>query len=205
MTLVAWLILLGTWTIAVVAPGPDFVAVLRSGASRGARDALIVSAGVVSGIACWITLALTGLGILIATRPGIYAIVRVLGAAFLIGYGLVIVWQSRGAHQAAVTATPAARSGLAAWRLGLMTNLANPKALAFFTALFASMLPAQRSLATSVEVGVVMLTVPTLWFALVSVAAGSQRVSRAYKRATTVIERVLGGTFVVLGGALLAR
>lgn len=219
MSAAAWIALLVTWTIAVASPGPDFVAVLRAGATRGRRDALLVGAGVVTGIACWIVLALTGLGLLLVAHPGLYTALRVAGAVFLVGYGLRILWATRPGATQAHSAGPdggtdedpapgdgtPTRSGLAAWRLGLVTNAANPKAVVFFGALFAGLLPAGATPATRVAVLVVMLLVAAGWFAGVARLAGSGAIVRGYRRAARGVDRVLGGVFVALGGALLAR
>lgn len=215
MSTTTWIALLATWAVAVASPGPDFVAVLRSGAARGRRDALWVGAGVVAGIACWIVLALTGLSLLLVAHPGLYTGVRLAGAVFLIGYGLRILWATRprafadGAdgqaepEPGALAARP--RSGFAAWRLGLVTNAANPKAVVFFGALFAGLLPAGASVGTRVAVLIAMLAIAAAWFAGVAALAGAPTVVRGYRRTTRVVDRVLGGVFVALGGALLAR
>lgn len=208
MSAAGWLALLVTWAIAVASPGPDFVAVLRSGAAYGRRDALLVGAGVVSGIACWILLAITGIGAVLAAHAGLYVVLRVVGAVVLVGYGLVILWHSRQA--AGATAAPQehvrrARSGLAAYRLGLATNLANPKALVFFGALLASLLPPSPDAALRLEVMVAMLSLAAAWFALTALATSSAVVVRAYDRARTASDRVLGTVFVGLGATLLGH
>lgn len=210
MTTTAWIALLLTWAIAVASPGPDFVAVLRSGAACGRRDALLVAAGVVTGIGCWIVLALTGLALVLAAHSGLYTVLRVLGAAFLIGYGVVILWHARRQHPDSPDspdtdhpAQPAARTPLAAYRLGLLTNLANPKALVFFGALLASLLPADTGTAVKVEVTAAMLGVAICWFGLTATLASAPRVVRGYRRAQRAIDGVLGTVFIGLGGLLL--
>ena len=65
--------LLGVWLIAVVAPGLDFIAVLRVSAARGRAQGMAVAGGVISGIACWAMLAMAGLGALLTRYAHVYA------------------------------------------------------------------------------------------------------------------------------------
>ena len=44
MPLMATLPLLGVWALAVLSPGPDFLAVLRTSAGRSRRSGLLVAA-----------------------------------------------------------------------------------------------------------------------------------------------------------------
>lgn len=207
MSHTAWLILLGAWAISVASPGPDFVAVLRSGATYGRRDALVVAAGVATGITGWIVLALTGLAALIAAHESVYLVVRLGGAGFLMAYGLSIVWHARGATTTVpeVAVRRGSRSLWAAYRLGLMTNLANPKALAFFGALFASLLPAHTTGGLRIGVTTVMAGMALAWFGVMAFVAGSGPVADLYQRAQRGIDRVLGAVFVGLGGLLLTH
>ena len=92
--------LLAAWLVAVIAPGPDFLAVLRTAEAHGRRPGVIVGLGVTTAIGCWATLALTGLSILLARFAHLYLVLRAVGAVFLIAYGLQILcsaWRSRRA------------------------------------------------------------------------------------------------------------
>lgn len=211
--------LFAAWAVAVISPGPDFLAVLRTAAAHGRHQGVVAGLGVTTAIGCWATLALTGLSILLARYAHLYLVLRTVGAVFLILYGLQILWstwRSRGAEPVE-TASPTAAPGLrrsgaartaSSWRsyrLGLATNLSNPKAVLFFGALFASVMPA--GLAPLAKVGVVaaMLVMAAAWFSLVAVLAGSPAVMRGYRRAQRAIDAVAGGLFVLVGGALLPR
>ena len=64
------LALLGVWTLAVISPGPDFVATSRYAIARSRRDGVLVGLGVTCGIAVWVTLSLAGLGVAMAHASG---------------------------------------------------------------------------------------------------------------------------------------
>lgn len=210
MTLAHLLPLLAVWALAVIAPGPDFVAVLRTSVAHGRRAGIAVGVGVVSGIACWAVLAMAGLGVLLTRYAEVYAVVRVVGAVFLVGYGLRVLWHAwrhrssgdGGDQDVAATVAPA-KGVLASWRLGLATNLANPKAVAFFGALFASVLPPGLSAADRAGVVVAMLAMALAWFASMAWVASTGRAAAAYKRGQKAIDTFTGGVLTALGVALL--
>ncbi|RNI20341.1 LysE family translocator [Flexivirga caeni] len=200
--MLAVLPLLAAWLVAVASPGPDFLAVLRTSASHGRRAGLRVGCGVVCGIACWATLAMCGLSALLARYEHLYLVVRTFGALLLIGYGVHILWSTRKAAAEAVPEPP--RAGKY-WRLGVFTNLANPKALVFFGALFATLMPRHEGVAVRAGVLGVMLIMAMTWFAVVSWCAGSRPVVTAYRRVQRTIDRAAGGLFAAIGVALIPR
>lgn len=201
----AFLTLFAAWLVAIVSPGPDFLAVVRTAASRGRHQGYRVGAGVVTGIACWATLALTGLSLLLARFAHLYLVLRAVGAVFLLLYGAHIVWATwRSRGQEPSEQADDAR-GQHPFRLGLATNLANPKAVLFFGALFASVLPPHLNIAAKVLVVLAMLAIGLAWFGLVAALAGSPAVMRRYRHAQRALDGVAGGLFVVVGAALLPR
>ncbi|WP_265444517.1 LysE family translocator [Flexivirga meconopsidis] len=202
--------LLLAWAVCVVTPGPDFLAVLRTAAARGRAAGLRVGLGVVCGMACWATLALVGLSALMARYEHLYLVIRAVGAVLLIGYGLHVLWSTRNAASSGAE-TPGMPNGKQPqshrhhWRLGLFTNLSNPKALVFFGALFATLMPHGASPAMRVALLAIMLAMGAGWFAAVSWCAGAQPVVAAYKRLQKVIDRVAGGVFAAIGLTLIPR
>ncbi|GAA4666859.1 LysE family translocator [Kineococcus glutinatus] len=212
MPTTALLALLAAWIVAVVSPGPDFLAVLRTAAAGSRRDGLLVAAGVVTGICCWALAAMLGISALLESHASLYLLLRYAGAAFLVWFGISALRSAarpRPAEDDPTTGGPAgAGAGVAgwrSWRLGLATNLANPKALVFFGALFASLLPAGTSTAAKAGVLVVMLAVAMAWFATVAALASTRRITALYRRGRRTLDRITGGLFVALGGALALR
>lgn len=209
MNLATWTGLLVTWTLSVASPGPDFLAVLRSGAVYGRRDARLVALGVSTGVTCWLVLTLVGLDAVVRVHPQVYVVMRYVGACFLAVYGVSILWGLRraraGAGAAGIGRHPTgSRPGWAAYRLGLLTNLSNPKALVFFGALFVTVFPVGVPTVTKIIAACVLVAITICWFTLCATAAGSSSVVGLYQRSRRWIDGVLGTLFVLVG-VLLVR
>ncbi|MBO1755165.1 LysE family translocator [Allobranchiibius sp. CTAmp26] len=201
--------LLAAWFVAVAIPGPDFVAVLRTSAAHGRRAGLSVAVGVVGGMACWATCALVGLSAVIARYEHLYLAIRATGAVLLFLYGVrVLIGAIRGHHHDPTAVDEGQRARYvhrSYWRLGLFTNLANPKAVVFFGALFASLLPHGLSVAGRAGVLGAILAIGLGWYVVVASAASSAPVVAAYRRAGRAIDMVAGTVFAVTGIALVPR
>ncbi|NYJ75210.1 LysE family translocator [Allobranchiibius huperziae] len=200
--------LLVAWFVAVAIPGPDFVAVLRTSAAHGRRAGLSVAVGVVGGMACWATCALVGLSAVIARYEHLYLVIRTVGAVLLFLYGArVLIGAFRG-HRPETghgVLAPDQGGSHSFWRLGLFTNLANPKAVVFFGALFASLLPHGLSVGGRVGVLGAILAIGLAWYVVVASAASSAPVVAAYRRAGRAIDVVAGSVFAITGIALVPR
>lgn len=202
------LALLGIWILAVITPGPDFVATSRYAIARSRRDGVLVALGVACGIAIWVTLSLAGLGFAMARASGALSILRLLGALYLIWLGGQALWSAarpkRGTEEAA--AINGRRAGrLPSWVIGFLTNIGNPKALAFFGSIFALLLPARPPLWLDVVVLMGMVAISAGWFSLVALLFSLAPVARAYRRAQRGIDAITGGIFVALGLRLAAN
>lgn len=70
--------------VAAVTPGPSNVLVMAAGARAGVVGGLRCLAGVVSGMAALMAVAMLGLGALLAAWPGALGVLRVAGSLFLL-------------------------------------------------------------------------------------------------------------------------
>ncbi|KAA9381704.1 LysE family translocator [Microbispora cellulosiformans] len=202
--------LLGVWILVVVAPGPDFLIVLRHAAGGSRRSGVRTAAGVVTGIGVWAVAGLFGVTVLVQRFEWLYTAARVAGALFLVALGVATIRATRKRSSRAdgdePPAVAAQRPGrLREWRAGLLTNLANPKALVFFGALFASLLPHHANLAMRAVTLGSMLAIAFAWFAAVAFLAGSPWITRGYRRLGKRLDLLTGGLFVGMGALLLPR
>lgn len=183
---------------AIVSPGPNFVAVTHRAVSATRAEALALALGVASVSALWATAALFGLGLLFALFPWLFWTVKLLGAAYLAWLGLRLL---RGAGAPLPDdVAGAARSTLGrAFRAGMLTNLANPKAMAFYGSVFSAFVPAGTTLATQLAMIATVGAIAALWYGGVAWFLADARAARLYRRARRPIEGGCGLLLIGLG------
>jgi threonine/homoserine/homoserine lactone efflux protein len=183
-----------------VTPGLDTALVLRSALTGRRGEAAATAAGIVAGLLVWGAAAAAGVSALLtASRIG-YDVLRWAGAAYLVGYGGRLLWRAvRGTAGPAAEVPPGPRGWRAA-RLGLLTNLLNPKVGVFYVALLPQFLPSGTDpLAGGLLLAAVHAVLSLAWFAaLIAVAAAAARRLRQ-PRTVRVIDGVTGGVLVGVG------
>lgn len=205
MTGGALLSILVAWLLAIASPGPDLVQILRLGAVR--RNGVACALGIMSGNTLWILASMVGLSALVDAFPWVLTVLFLVVGGFLLWMGQGALRGGLAERRSAgttVTATTAEKVSTAtAWRLGLMTNLANPKALVFFGAVFAGFVPPDTSWAMRGIILVMLLATGIAWFVAVAWMVSVPRLSRALQRAGAWIDIVAGVVFLLLGAFLV--
>ncbi|MCP1388573.1 LysE family translocator [Corynebacterium aquatimens] len=141
MLLTDFLALIGVFAAAVAVPGPDVVQIIRfSVKSRAAGVAC--ATGIMAGYAIWIAASLLGLSALMQAAPQLLAVLQLVGGAYLIYMGVGAVRSGFKAWGSGTSTMPADAKGEShaasqAFRVGMATNLSNPKSVLFFGAVFA--------------------------------------------------------------------
>jgi threonine/homoserine/homoserine lactone efflux protein len=207
----ALLSILVAWLLAIASPGPDLVQLLRVGAVR--RNGVWCALGIMSGNLLWILGSMVGLSALVDAVPG------VLTALFLLG-GCFLAWMGQGALRGGLAARREQRAGgtssvpaaatagmttAHAWRLGLATNLSNPKALVFFGAVFAGFVPPETSWAARAVVLLMMLVTGVAWFVAVAWMVSVPALGRRLQAAGSWIDIAAGTVFLLIAAVLLVE
>jgi threonine/homoserine/homoserine lactone efflux protein len=136
---------LGVMAVMAVTPGPANLFSVATGAERGRRAALVGVLGMNAATLVWFAAAALGLGVLVAAFPLAFKAVAILGA-------LYVAWLGIKAIRTALTPAHAAqavvlRRDRGAFLNGFMVQIANPKAILFFTAVLPPFLDIQRPVA----------------------------------------------------------
>lgn len=188
--------------LAVASPGPDFAVILRQALCQSRRNALLTAAGVGAGILVHVTYSLLGIGLLIQQSLLLFNILKVVGALYLSFIAIQCLRSRTGRTH--VAAEPAlAQRGLAAFRLGFLTNTLNPKATLFFVSLFSVVISPGTPVALQTAYGIYMALATGLWFALVATFFTLPRVRRGFNRFGHWLDRLMGGVLLLLAGQLL--
>jgi RhtB (resistance to homoserine/threonine) family protein len=187
---------------ALILPGPDFVAVVRSSMTYGTRAGLMTTLGVSIGLCMYATLSLLGLSAILIEYQWLTWAVRVLGGAYLIYLGIKLL---RAKPQAIDLEQPSARRpGRRTILFGFLVTLTNPKAIVLFASVFATAVTASTPIwLMALMIGLVTLSSLT-WYTCVSLFMSSAPVMRRFQGARHWIERAAGVCFIGLGGKVLA-
>ncbi|UMP06937.1 LysE family transporter [Amycolatopsis sp. EV170708-02-1] len=110
-------------------PGANLALIMNMAASVPRRIAVAAALGIVAATAVLSTAALLGLGEILTTTRWLGELLRIGGAAYLLWVGLAACVRARQPADGQVF--PRLRWS-AAFRRGLLTNLVNPKTIAFF-------------------------------------------------------------------------
>ncbi len=182
-----------------VTPGLDTALVLRAALTRSRWEAAATAAGIVSGLLVWGAAAAVGISALLTASQLAYDVVRYAGAAYLIWFGSRLLLQALRPGRGDLPADgPTTDSAWRAARLGLVTNLLNPKVGVFYVALLPQFLPAGSDpLAVGVLLAAVHGTLSLVWFA---VLIGLAAVLGRWLRRPGMVRAVDGVTGAVLVG-----
>lgn len=190
--------LAGIWTLAIISPGPDFAATVQYATTRSRRDGLLVALGITSALSIWIIGSMVGLGVLLARMNWLIEIIRTVGAFYLVYLGVkTILYAHRPISQASSPSAPT--QSFAAWRVGFLTNIGNPKAVAFFSSLFVVLLPPHSPIWVQAASVILMLVIAVSWFSIVACVFSLGPINSAYRRAKRWLDYITGGIFVALG------
>ncbi|HEY0208309.1 LysE family translocator [Acerihabitans sp.] len=182
----------------VVIPGPNFVAVVHKAVASTRPDALALVAGIVVVNLFWASCAIGGIGLLFAAFPWVALVVKILGAGYLLWFGLRLILNA-GRQPVANENAVVSGNFRQSFIQGVITNIGNPKSMAFYAAIFSTAAPAQVSVGTFIAMLGVVGIIASLWYGAVAITLSQPRISSAYQRAKKVIDRLCGGLIMLLG------
>jgi len=192
IALLHWLVLM--------TPGANVLLVSQLAAGGQRRSAFFAGLGVTTVAVTWALLALLGVNAVFAAMPQLRLALQVAGGMYLCYVG-VRLWRSGSAANEAPAAQLAPG---AAFRLGFLTNIMNPKSALFFGSVFASALPSDPGISLLAwTVGLVFANA-LAWHSFLALAFSHPRVQAAYARQRRGLNRVAGAIVGALGLRLLA-
>jgi threonine/homoserine/homoserine lactone efflux protein len=180
--------------LVIVTPGQDTALTIRNTLLGGRTAGVFTAIGVSAGQATWTVATSLGVGaLLVASEPAFFAL-KLAGGAYLVFLGVQTLWR-RG--KVLPLALGGERVGSrTALRQGVLSNLGNPKMLAFFTSLlpqFAS------SFAGLLALGLTFCAMTLVWLSLYSVIVTRAGALLRRERVRRTIEAVTGTVLIALG------
>ncbi|MCD2264141.1 LysE family transporter [Dietzia aurantiaca] len=210
MTAAAVTALFAVWVVAVISPGPDVVVVLQRSLT-GRRQGVATAVGIVAGLSVWLVAAFAGVAALVRVYPQVMVALQVAGGLLLATLGVLGLrgwWRSRATPPAPAQPAPPAPSApdllpRADFMRGLLTNLANPKALVFFGAVLTPFLSGEVSVVASVGIVAGLIAVALAWFGGLALVASHRVVNERVGRLLPWVDLVASVLFVGVGVAFV--
>ncbi|MGW1542152.1 LysE family translocator [Streptomyces sp. NPDC002309] len=156
----------GAALLIAMVPGPSTVVILRRTVLNGRRSGMATVGGNECGVLLWGLAAAFGLSALLLASQVAYDVIRITGAGVLVWMGARALWQARRTRRAdGGPAETAAVSLGKAYRQGLVTNCANPKAGVFAVSFLPQFVPhGAPVLPTLLALSVIWAVVDLLWY-----------------------------------------
>jgi threonine/homoserine/homoserine lactone efflux protein len=192
----------------VLSPGPSFVMAARTAVARSRADGLALALGLALGATLIAAMCLAGLSAVLHAVPALYVLLKVLGGLYLAWLAWQI-WKSApqpldmtGLDQA--SAGQIKKQRIASFRLGVITQISNPKAAVVYGSVFAALLPAEFPLMGSLLVAAGVFVMEFGWMSTVVLVLSSSAPLAAYMRGKTAIDRAAAGVMGLLAARLIS-
>jgi threonine/homoserine/homoserine lactone efflux protein len=202
-----YLLFISVVTLIVVTPGPNLFLLLGMPSGGGQFPGLVATLGFCAAILSHATLALVGVGALIATSAILFTAIKVIGAFYLIWMGVKSLLSLRKAGGLVVTPSSgnAALSAPKAFVRGYLSNILNPKPAIFYVAAFPQFLSPHEPgfYATGGMLGLTHALIALVFYG--SVVLLMQRLTKQLLRpvVSRIVRSVSGAALILLGGRLL--
>jgi threonine/homoserine/homoserine lactone efflux protein len=197
-TLIAFL---GACTLVAASPGPSTVLIIKQ-SLRSRRSGFLTVLGNETGVFIWGLVAAFGLTALLTASEMAYGVMRVVGAVVLVAFGVQALWQARRSRAGAADEGWAGgeKSGWAAYRGGLLLNLANPKAAVFAMSFLPQFVPdGAPHLPTMVGLAALWAVYEVGYYGLYVWFVGRMRTLLSRAGVRRRLEQVSGGVLLLLG------
>ena len=185
---------LGVSALVIVTPGQDTALTIRNTLLGGRVAGVFTAVGVSTGQATWTVATSVGVGALLVASERAFFALKLVGGAYLVFLGVqAILHRGKTLPVALGGGRVTSRTAV---RQGALSNLGNPKMLAFFTSLlpqFAS------SFAGLLVLGLVFCTMTLVWLSVYSVVVTKAGALLRRGRVHRAIELVTGTVLVALG------
>lgn len=158
---------LAAMSVMAVTPGPANVFSVATGMQRGKAAALLGVLGMNCATLVWFVAAALGLGALIAAFPEVFRWVAIAGGLYVAWLGAKAIWKAWKGDLQPIAIGRARATGRGAFVDGFMVQIANPKAVLFFTAVLPPFLDVGRPAAPQL----VMFAAATIGLDLIAMSA----------------------------------
>ena len=200
---------------ALIVPGPNLLLLTHTAAASSRRAALGVAFGIATGTFMWVAVAVFGVQKIFDAAPALQTGLRAVGGLYLLYLAFALfrsMWVDRKTARDTSEAVEAAEAIAAReceagqwtyFRKGLLTNLTNPKSLAFWTSVAVVSLDPNAALATRTSAVLMVGLMGLFWHIGLAYLFSTPPAQRAYLRAKPLLSLTTGVVMGAFGTRLL--
>ena len=195
-----WLALAGAGVLISFTPGAGAINTMSNSLNAGFRRSIWGILGQQAALVVHVVVVALGVGVLVASSPVAFNVIRYSGAAYLIYLG-IRQFLSKPSVQEEQTAVLRNEPSWSIFRRGFWVNLLNPKAIVFFLAFTPQFIRPDQPLFTQYAVltaTIVAIDILVMWFFFAAAARSFQRFTQT-PRGQLVLSKVFGVLFVGVG------
>ena len=200
------LIILGSITLALmlgaISPGPTFIYVAKNSIAISRKHGLFTALGTGTGAALFGLLAVMGLQAILLAVPSAYLVLKVCGGLYLLWIAYKIIKHAKEPMDSP-NGSAEPMSYKQAYRLGLITQMSNPKIAVILASIFTALLPKDIPTYFYVDLPMLCFFIDAGWYSLVAVALSAEGPRKVYLKSKALFDRVAGGVMTVLGLKLI--
>ena len=185
-----------------LSPGPNMLLVVHA-AAHDRRLGYTVAAGIWPVGILWAVAGLAGLGTLLTAVPGLADAMRFACGLYLVWLGAKAIRRSH-APASIFTAVTEPMTRAEAFRAGILTNITNPKSIAYYMSIFAATGAYGLSVGEQALAVAMMPTISFLWNVVLATFVSSRPVATVLDRGRSWFDRIAGLTMIGFGAKLLA-
>jgi threonine/homoserine/homoserine lactone efflux protein len=185
-----------------ITPGPDLLYVIGRSTTQGASAGAAAALGIGAGCFVHIAAAALGLSAILAASATAFAIVKLIGAVYLVYVGISLLWSLRSKVEARSLGQSVPSAPLrTVFTQGFLTNALNPKVALFFLAFVPQFIDAgsaNKPLAF-LALGLVFNFTGTIWNLIVAWFTARTLGGLKRTRFAAWLNGCVGAVFVYLG------
>ncbi len=186
--------------ILAVAPGPDFVLILRNTLLHGRQIGYATFAGNRTSFCVHLLLALFGLAVVLKTSQTFFLLIRILGAGYLFYLGIrIIIGYLKHVKQNRPKMSPEMISFKQAFREGFLTNLLNPQVPLFFLSFFPQIVTPETLTEAPVAIALSFFIGNSSWWIPLIAILGFINIRNVVLRFQRITDIALGIIFIGFG------
>ena len=188
---------------AAVSPGPNTVLVVQN-AIRSRSLGLLTALGFWPARAFWSAAGLAGVGGILSAAPGLAVALRLVCGGYLLWLGIKAILRSMRPGMAADVSTGAALPWRRAMLAGFLTNLGNPKSIAYYMSVFAAAGAFTLPLLHQVAAVLMMPSIGFLWYGGLVVLMSGGPARRGLATFSRWLDRIAGAAMIFFGFRLVS-